>query len=296
MIDGGHHALTECVVEGVVDGLGRDAEARGRVAVNHQRGGEAACLLVARDVLELRERPQFVQHQRCPVREFLWVCVLERVLELRSAKAAIDLQVLDRLQVDRDALQVRQFALEPVDDGLCIGVALVAGLERDGKPAAVGSGVGAIGSDEGRHVVDGWVLQHRVDRRLLQLHHLLERDVRGCLRDSEQQPGVLLWEEALGNDHDEGDGQQERAHRHQKRRELVVEHPAQSPLIETKHRLNAALGQLDQLGTLVERHLVLQHVGAHHRRQREREDRRHDDGHGQGHGEFAKQPTDDAPS
>ena len=51
-------ALAEGVVERVVDGLRRDAEARGRRAVDRQRGLEALDLLIAVDVGELGQLPQ----------------------------------------------------------------------------------------------------------------------------------------------------------------------------------------------------------------------------------------------
>jgi len=52
--DGRDLALAEGVVERVVDGLGQDGQARGEVAVDDQRGHEAAVLLIARHVAKLR--------------------------------------------------------------------------------------------------------------------------------------------------------------------------------------------------------------------------------------------------
>ncbi len=47
-------ALAERVVERVVDGRGRDAEARGGVAIDHQMRIQAVVLLIGRDIAQLR--------------------------------------------------------------------------------------------------------------------------------------------------------------------------------------------------------------------------------------------------
>ena len=65
-----------------------------------ERELQAPGLLVARDVGELGQRAQPARAPRRPGGELVGVGVLERVLVLRAADAAVDLQVLHRLQVD----------------------------------------------------------------------------------------------------------------------------------------------------------------------------------------------------
>ena len=58
--------LAEGVIEGVVDQLRGDAQARGGVAVDHQRGLQAPVLLVAAHVDQLGQGAQLLQHPRGP--------------------------------------------------------------------------------------------------------------------------------------------------------------------------------------------------------------------------------------
>ena len=109
--------LAEGVVERVVDRCGvtpsRDAVSRSIVDVRLQ----PAVLLVAGDVGELRQRAQRVDAAAAThVRKLGRVGVLERVLVLRAADAVLDGQVLHRLHVERDAVDVGEPRLQPADD------------------------------------------------------------------------------------------------------------------------------------------------------------------------------------
>ena len=64
--DGGHLALAEGVVERVVDLLRGDAEAGSGVAIDHQFGLQAAHLLIAGDVAQLRQGLQLADQARRP--------------------------------------------------------------------------------------------------------------------------------------------------------------------------------------------------------------------------------------
>ena len=89
--------LPECVVERVVDGLGRQAIARRLIAIDIDRQGRARHLLVRRHVAEIRKRLQLFEQLWCPSIELPRVGVLQRVLELRSRRPASNIDVLRRL-------------------------------------------------------------------------------------------------------------------------------------------------------------------------------------------------------
>ncbi len=116
--DDRHLPLAEGVVERVVDGLRRDAQARGRVAVDRERHLETGGLLVARDVLSIGRSPCGAPStsRGAQIASSFGSGVLERVLVLRPADAAVDLQVLHRLQVELDAVHLRELRLEARDD------------------------------------------------------------------------------------------------------------------------------------------------------------------------------------
>ncbi len=93
-VHGGDLALTEGVVEGGVDGGSRDAEARCGVAVDDEVGGQALILLIRGGVAQFRHGTHASQQLRRPCVQLLQVLVRERVLVLRVAAAAADLDVL----------------------------------------------------------------------------------------------------------------------------------------------------------------------------------------------------------
>src|SRR5437762_3517311 len=74
--------VAERIVKRVVDRLGRDAEARCGIAVDLQSGPGRAVLLVGGDVLQLRDRPHFLDHYIGPMAQLVQVRVLQRVLIL----------------------------------------------------------------------------------------------------------------------------------------------------------------------------------------------------------------------
>ena len=130
------------------------------------------------------------------------VGVLERVLVLRAADAAVDLQVLHRLQVERDAVDLaRACGCEARDD--LVGARLRArsrGLSVIERRPLLTVGLvpsAPMNDATRRHVGIG---AHDVGERALQLHHARERDVGRRLGDADDEPGVLLREEALGDD------------------------------------------------------------------------------------------------
>src|SRR5262249_50087541 len=113
--DGRHLTLAKRVVQGVVDHLGGYAESRSGISIDNQIGLKAVVLLIARDVPELRERRELVYQPGRPLAELLSIGIFERVLELCSAYAILDSQVLDRLHEECNAFSLTQLRLEPAD-------------------------------------------------------------------------------------------------------------------------------------------------------------------------------------
>ena len=132
-------ALAEGVVEGLVDGLGQDAESRRGVAVDHERGHQPAVLLVGGHVAQRAQLPQLGEHARREAIEVGQVIALERVLVLGIAHAAADAQVLHGLQEQRGAGGRARAAAQAVDDLVGRGLRSPSGLsETNMRPAFVG--------------------------------------------------------------------------------------------------------------------------------------------------------------
>ena len=82
---------------------GRDAQTGGGVAVDDDIGLQAAGLLVAADILELRDFAELVHEHLGPVVQFIQIAGLQGVLILRLAEPAADADVLDGLEEQGDA-------------------------------------------------------------------------------------------------------------------------------------------------------------------------------------------------
>ena len=108
--DGRDLALTEGVVEGVVDELRGDAQTRGRAAVDGQVDLQPLVLLVAAHVPQLRQLLQGLHQLGGPAVQFIDVRVFEAVLVLRAADPVLDREVLHRLHEQRDALELGELA------------------------------------------------------------------------------------------------------------------------------------------------------------------------------------------
>ena len=146
--DGGDLALREGVVEHVVDGRRRDAEARGGVAVDDERGAEAVDLLVAGDVGDdAVESFELVDELVGDLRELDGIGVFDGVLVLRARDAVFDGEVLRGLQEGLDAGDLVELALQALDDLLRGVLAVVAVLEVDLDAAGVERGVGVVDAD-----------------------------------------------------------------------------------------------------------------------------------------------------
>ena len=87
------------IVERVVDGRRRDAEAGGLVAIDLDVDRKALIGNVAGDIAKLRQLPQLVDEFWRPFRKLDGVGILQDELVLRLADRAFDRQVLNRLHI-----------------------------------------------------------------------------------------------------------------------------------------------------------------------------------------------------
>ena len=136
-IDGRNLALPKGIVKRVVNCLRKHPKAASLVAVDNHVGGEAACLLIARDVVKQPRRTQFFEQPQCPLGQLHWVRVDHNILVLRPTGAHPNLNFGCGLKVDREALHIGHSGTEPpCDFGGRVGP-LVASFEHDGHAPGV---------------------------------------------------------------------------------------------------------------------------------------------------------------
>ena len=97
-----HLPLPERIIQGVVDGLGRNAKSSDGVAVDLQHHARGGRLEISRHVLQFRQLRKPVQHDGGPLEQLADVGILQRVLELGLADFGPDLHVLARLPKQGD--------------------------------------------------------------------------------------------------------------------------------------------------------------------------------------------------
>ena len=85
LVHGRDLALPESIVERVVDVAVRNAQPRGRIAIDHNLRFQAFVLLVGVDIAQFGQRAQLLQQIAAPVVQVLQIVALKRVLELRLA-------------------------------------------------------------------------------------------------------------------------------------------------------------------------------------------------------------------
>ena len=131
--------------------------------------------------------------------------------------------------------------MQPTDYLVGADAALVVWLERDVHATVVDGRGAAARPDCGADRRDRGILQQRVDQRLLALGHGRVGDILGRLGQAENQPGVLLGKEALGNRHVEVAGQDDGAEHHQQGDETMPQHDLEAGFIEREQAVEAAL-------------------------------------------------------
>ena len=146
--DGRDLTLAEGVVEGIVDHLGGDAQPRGGVAVDHQRGLQPPVLLITRHVPQLRECLQLLNQPWRPQVQLIGIGTLNAVLILRPADPVFHREVLDGLQKEGDAFHLGQLWLQATDDVAGTHLALVEWLQVNLDAPTIEGGVDAVHADK----------------------------------------------------------------------------------------------------------------------------------------------------
>ncbi len=112
--------------------------------------------------------------------------------------------------------------------------------------------------------------------------HALERDTGRGLGNTLDQPGVLVGEEALGDDQDQPQGQQRGDDNGDQRQHLVQQHPVQALHVPAVDAVEKVLAAFFATG--------LEQARAEHGREGQGDQRGNHDGHRHGSGELTEQP------
>jgi hypothetical protein len=188
-----------------------------------------------------------------------------------AARSHADLEVLRGIEEHVDAADGANVAPQLLND-LRNGRALVAGLQLDVQVATVDSEARAarahlaVVGDDVRVCLNDGVHLH------LLLDHAVERDVFGAFRATDDEAGVLDWEETLGDGIKQVAGQRDGQQRHGDRDVWMAQHTCKRPFIGPQHRVKAALQHaLDHAGFAF---VIVraEKTAAQHRRQRQRDD------------------------
>ena len=216
----------------------------GGVAVDHEVGLQAAVLLVARHVAQLRQRLQLrheARRPRAPARSAS--AIFQAVLKLRAADAVFDRQVLHRLHEERDALDLGQLRLQAADDVACAS----ASRSSSGfrliwmRPLFSVVFVPSTPMNDERLSTAG-SCRITCASACCRSRHRRERDRLRRFRDAQDHAGVLHREEALGHD----DVQQDRSRPASPTAtssvaRLMPQHPLQRPAVARDDALEDAL-------------------------------------------------------
>ena len=165
---------------------------------------------VVKHVTEMRDaqpaRNRGSLHPQRRVRRFDHVflgdqmCIRDSVLVLRPADAIFHRQILHRLHVQRDSIDVREFRLQAPDHIRCADSTIAERFQIDENSSTVERRICAIHSDKRRKAFDGRVLQDDFGKRLLPLSHRGKRNRLRRFGDSLNDAGVLNGKESLRND------------------------------------------------------------------------------------------------
>src|SRR2546422_8591492 len=128
------------------------------------------------------------------MREVFETVGLQSVLVLRASKAATHAEILDSLQVQSGAGNLRGLRANPGDDLIGADLALAERLEL-GEHARGAATAAAAG--EGGDGIDGWILQDDVGEHAHLLRHGREGQILIAVDEAGDAAGVLLREEAL---------------------------------------------------------------------------------------------------
>ena len=157
-------------------------------------------MLIAGNIAKLRNLLQTFHQLRNPLIQNLLFRGVEGILILRAADAIFNRQILHRLQVELDSINLSEFGLQSPDDFTRIDLSFFEGLQGDLYATAVNSGVKSIHSDERGDVLHRIILKDDFGQFLLFDTHGREGDRFRSLGDAENHAGVLDGEKAFVHD------------------------------------------------------------------------------------------------
>src|SRR6266436_2832358 len=260
--------LAKSIVKRVVNVGGKNAEARGGVAVDGDGSDEALIQLVAGDIAKFRKRFQFVDEARSPVSKLLGVNIFKAVLELRAADAVFHSQVLDRLEEERYAIDFGERGLQAADDIGSVDVAPGQRFEIDLDAAAVQRGVRAVDADKRGKAFHGLVFENHVGESLLAAGHGRERNVLRAFRDTQDHSGILNGKKSFWNVNVKKNCADQSGNRDQESSSAKPEHELQRATVECNDGIKSVFGFAVE-PALVFFFLMPEKLGAHHRSQRQ---------------------------
>ncbi len=152
--------------------------------------------------------------------EFTGIGVVQGVLKLCLVQTRADGDVLCGLHIERYALDLGEVGPQ-AGDHLFDRVTLICGLELNIGAAVVERVDTAPGTHGRSDGVDGRILHDGILESLLAFQHGLVGYILRRLGLRDDQSGVLLGKESLGNDHVEIPGQRDRTEHHHQRAELM---------------------------------------------------------------------------
>ena len=155
LVDGRNLALSESVVQNVVDLLGSDSQSRSGIAIDDDVLLQAADLLVAVDVLEYGNRPQLLRSASAPMRTTHPDPRQKRVLILGVGQASANLQILRGLEKQRRSRHMRSLRTKAIDHLVDADLAFIQRLQGDEHAGLV---LRCVAAGEGNDVVDRGIL------------------------------------------------------------------------------------------------------------------------------------------
>ena len=240
--------------------------------------GEAICWSEV-DVLQARQLRHLLLDDRRPVVELRRIGRGQRVLVLRLAEPAADIDVLARLHEELHARHLGHLGPQPLDDLLRRGIAVAERLELDEHAGGVLRRVAAGRADEAHHAADAPDPSGPCRRARWRGPAIAcEGDVLPRLGLAEDEAGVLLGEEALGDDDVEiaGEADQQRGSRPGSGTGGATPIAGRGRRsAQRRRRRPRPSGSAGRACGCVSR---FRKRRAHHRRQRQRDEGRHDDG------------------
>src|SRR6266487_5406212 len=223
------------------------------------------------------------------MREVFEAVRLQSVLVLCATKAATHAEILDSLQVQSGAGNLRGLRANPGDDLIGAEFPLAERLEL-GEHARGASAAAAAG--EGGNGIDGRILQDDVGEDAHLLRHGREGQILIALDEAGDAAGVLLREEALRSPYKEINVQAHGAQGEQQDQKLMAENPVQRNVVNPEDTIESIFGKTVE--TIVPAGFGAEEAGAHHGGGGERNKERNADGNAKDDGEFAEEAADDA--